>query len=62
MHNNNDKLIRLTGLWKNTSAEGKTYYSAKISPSLKVIIFVDEENKFKNSSVGAIYLCVDNKC
>lgn len=37
-------MIRLTGLWKNTDKNGKTYFSGRLSPGAQVMIM---ENSFK---------------
>ena len=36
--------IKLTGLWKNTSKDGQTYYSGSLSPTVRVLVF---KNNFK---------------
>jgi hypothetical protein len=43
----NDVLIRLTGMWENTTKDGRTYYSGVLG-GVKVLLFKD-----KNPAEGA---------
>lgn len=39
-----DTKIKLTGLWKNTSKGGETYYGGNLTPNARILIF---KNGFK---------------
>ncbi len=39
-------LLQVTGLWKNTSANGDTYLQGKLGPNIRILIF---KNKFKTA-------------
>lgn len=47
--------IALTGLWKNTSKQGKTYLSGKFGMA-KVMIFANENKKGEKSPDYMMYL------
>lgn len=38
-------LVRLTGLWKETTQEGDEYLSGRISPSSRLLVFVNLRRK-----------------
>jgi hypothetical protein len=50
-------MIRLTGLWKNKSKDGKTYYSGQLNKHCKVLIFPNY-NKDPNSNQPDFELCI----
>lgn len=52
---NGGTMIELTGLWKNTSKDGKTYLSGKLSFA-KVVILPNDFKK--NSNDPDFYLCI----
>jgi uncharacterized protein (DUF736 family) len=49
-------LIPLSGLWKNTSANGQQYLSGKLSPGVRILIFPNKYKQADNQPDYQIYL------
>ena len=47
MTDESNGMIKLCGLWKNKTSEGKTYYSGGLSYSTNILLF---PNKYKESA------------
>lgn len=39
MNNEKEKMLKLTGLYKNQSKDGSTYYSGNLTYSTKLLLF-----------------------
>jgi hypothetical protein len=54
-------LVEFCGLWKNESKGGKTYYSGKLGPYTRVMLFFNEDKKAENHPDAHIKLGVIEK-
>lgn len=43
--NMNENLIKLAGLWKDTSANGDTYLSGQLAKHLKILVFKNKQKQ-----------------
>jgi len=56
----NDTLVRLTGLWRNTTKAGETYLVGKLSPTSKLLI-LPNSRKEKESDPDYIAFAAPQK-
>jgi hypothetical protein len=57
----NIPMIRLTGVWKKKSKTGTTYYTAQLTPTCRINIFLNDSSKSESAPDGAIYLAVEGQ-
>ena len=58
---NGNNMIRLTGLWKNTSKAGKDYLKGNLSPAAGLLVMRNEYKKGDNDPDYFVYLAPNGK-
>ena len=53
--------IKLTGLWKNTSKDGQTYYAGSLSPTVRVLVFKNTFKKGEKEPDLVLYLAPNDR-
>jgi len=49
-------MIKITGLWKEKSKEGKTYYKGNLNKNIKILLFKNEDKTNENSPEFEVYI------
>ncbi len=51
-----DSKVKLTGLWKNTSKNGKEYYKGSLTYSSDILIYLNENKRNEKDPDATLYI------